>query len=129
MKTSKITAEQYKEISEQSLAAREILEDDRFQFIRDYLSSAIEYAESSILNNTIREVQEVVPITEKLTRIFKTPKKVQVDELSGQYKFVKKLLDDLNYYASLQEELDREVSNKRVIVEGGLSAVGKEING
>lgn len=116
-KTTKVTQEEYKNIEAQSFAAREVLEDERFQFIRDYFRNAKEYIENSILNNTVREVQEVVPVTDKLTRIFKTTKKVQVDELSGQYKLIVKFLDDLEYYASLKKDLDQEISDGRIVLE------------
>lgn len=125
-KKTQITQEEYQKVEEQSLAAKELLEDPRFEFLRTYIQNSITSAEQTILNNTLREVQEVVPISEKVTRIFKTPKKVQVDELAGQYKWVKQFQDDLKYFASQQEELDAGIESGVVKFEGG---VGKDVSG
>lgn len=123
-KKTKISQEEYKKVEDQSLAARELLEDERFEFIRTYIQGAIDYCEATILNNTIREVQEVVPLSEKVTRIFKTPKKVQVDELVGQYKWLKKFQADIQYYATLKKDLDSGIEDGLVSFEGG---VGKDV--
>jgi hypothetical protein len=111
-----ISREEQKRIMDEATAALELLEDDRFQFFRDYLNNQLQYIQNSILNNTVRDVREVVPITEKLTRIFFTPKKVQVDELVGQYKLINQLLDNLKQLVSLQEELSDQLANQRVVV-------------
>ena len=111
-----ISREEQKRIMDEATAALELLEDDRFQFFRDYLNNQLQYIKNSILNNTVRDVREVVPITEKLTRIFFTPKKVQVDELVGQYKLINQLLDNLKQLVSLQEELSDQLANQRVVV-------------
>lgn len=118
MKT-KITAEEYQRISEESKYAEMILKNKNFKFIRDYLESALVYVEQSILNNTIKEVHEHQTITDKLKRVFITQKKEQIDELTGQYKFIKKFLSDLEYFVSRKLDLDKEIERKLVILEGG----------
>ena len=112
-----ISLEEQQKIRDEAAAAREFLEEDRFAFIRELLLNAQKYAEESIVNNTIREVQEIVPITEKLTKVFKLTKKVQVDELSGQYKLVKKFFSDVRYFVAIEEDLDKEVAEGKVILE------------
>lgn len=118
MKT-KITAEEYQRISDESKYAEMILKNKNFKFIRDYLESALVYVEQSILNNTIKEVHEQQTITDKLKRVFITQKKEQIDELTGQYKFIKKFLSDLEYFVSRKQEVDSEIERKTVILEGG----------
>jgi hypothetical protein len=119
MAKTKITQEEYEKIVNQALAAQEILEDERFQFLRDYFQSTLDYVQSSILNNTIRAADEEVVISEKIKRIFHTPKKIQVDELVGQYKLVNKFFEDLAYYARLKKELDAHISKGIVKVDDG----------
>jgi hypothetical protein len=113
----KIVSKQESELIEnQAIAARELLEDERFAFVREYLESALDYIERTILENTVMEVRETHTITDKIIKTFIQPKKVQVDELSGQYKFIKKFLADMQYYADLKKQLDAEVEAKRVIL-------------
>lgn len=109
-----VSKKEYEQIEDQAIAARELLEDERFAFLRDYLKSATDYIEKTILENTVMEVRETHSITDKIIKTFIQPKKVQVDELSGQYKFVKKFLADLEYYADLKKQLDAEIEAKRV---------------
>jgi len=117
MSKKSVSQKEYQKVEEEASAAREILEEDRFGFLRDYLTNSKTSIETAILNNTIREVQEIVPITDKLTRIFKQPKQVQVDELSGKYKFITQLLADLEYFAQRKKDLDTEITEKRVTLE------------
>lgn len=113
MKT-RISKQEYDEINEQASAAKELLEDQRFQFYRDYLKEARQSIESSILNNTVREVQESVSITQTIVKTFITPKKQQLDELSGQYKFIEKLENDLHYWVNTQKELHDQIEAGKV---------------
>ena len=124
-KKTVISLEEYNDVEKTSLAAKELLEDERFKFLRDYLTNGATSAETQILNNAIREYQDVVPLTEKVTRIFKTPKKVQVDELAGQYKWIKQFLSDMEHLASLKDQYDEGVESGLVILEGGS---GKDVS-
>lgn len=117
-KITTITQKEYDEIQANGTAAQEILTDERFQFLRDYFTSAQEYAKNSIVENTILEVREIVTISEKLTKMFVTPKKVQVDELSGQYKLIKKFFADLQQFVDIKNELDKAVQDKKAKVDG-----------
>ena len=116
MKNITISQAEHQETIDSASAAREILNDERFQFVINYFQDAINYANTSIMTNSIREVQEVIPFTEKLTRIFKIPKKVQVDELIGQYKLATKFLADLQQYIQIEKDLELAIEKKSVIV-------------
>ncbi len=112
----KITQEQYDRVVDQAAAAQEFLTDERYAFLLGYLESGLHSVEHAILNNTVREVTEIVPITDKITRMFKTPKKEQVDELAGQYKYITKLLADWRMYITIREELDADIASGRVVL-------------
>lgn len=113
----KITQEEYDRVTREAQAASELLTEERFEFLRDYLKGAALSIESSILNNTVRDVTEEVTITESIKRHFFSPKSVQIDELAGQYKFISQLLSDLENLANLKKDLDAQLEAKRVVVE------------
>lgn len=117
-KVSTITQEEVDQISSQALAASEILSDARFQFVRDYLNNQSSYVEKTILENTIHDVREIVTISDKLTRLFFTPKKVQVDELCGQYKFIKQFFADMEQMIQIKKDLDEAIIAGSVKVNG-----------
>jgi len=117
MSRKSVSQEYYQKTQDEGLAALEILEDERFGFLRDYLDSSKTSIEKSILNNTIREAQEVVSITNQLTHIFKKSRQLQVDEEVGKYKFITKLFDDLKIFVFLKEDLDTKIANKEVTLE------------
>jgi hypothetical protein len=114
-----ITQEEYNLVEEQAAVVHEFLNDDRFAFIRELLTNAQEYARDSIVENTIMDVSEETIITDTMKRIFHQSKKVQVDELSGQYKLVKKFFEDLSYFMELKQKLDEKIAEDKVRVDDG----------
>jgi hypothetical protein len=124
--------EEYEKISEESRIARLILNNADFKFIRDYITNGYVSVEQAILNNTIHDVTERVTLTQSQPngfplreKEFFTPKKQQIDELKGQWKWVKQFLADLEYFASQKAALDKEVLAGRVILE---TDVKKDLN-
>lgn len=115
-KVSTISKEEYKEIQDNAAAADEVLTDGRFQFLRDLLNNQLKYVEQSILENTVHEVREIVTISDKLTKMFITPKKVQVDELSGQYKLIKKFFADLEQTVKIKKDLEEAIEKGKVVI-------------
>lgn len=110
----KQTVTNFDELEEQASAAKYFLKNKRFKFIRDYLQEAMDEARNQILENRIRDVREEVTISDKLKRVFITPRKVQVDELVGAYKFIKKFFDDLEYMISLPEEVKKKAERGEI---------------
>ena len=117
MSKDSVSQEHYQKTQDEGLAALEILEGERFGFLRDYLNSSKTSIEKSILNNTIREAQEVISISNHLTQIFKKSKQLQVDEEVGKYKFITQLFTDLRTFVLLKEDLDKAIAKKEVILE------------
>lgn len=116
-KKTTISQDEYNRITDEAIAAEEILSSDRFKFVRDILLSAQEYAQTAIVENTIMDVSEERIITSTIKKIFTQTKKVQVDELSGQYKLVKKFFDELQGYVSIKNDVDRQIENDQVIID------------
>jgi hypothetical protein len=46
------------------------------------------------------------------------PKKIQVDELCGQYKLVKKFFEDLNSFIKLKDKLEQQIAADKVKIDG-----------
>ena len=111
-----LTQEEYDNISTQASAAEEILNGKKFEFFRSLLLGAKNYASTCILENTVKDVTEEVTISENIKKRFFTPKKVQIDELSGQYKLIGKIFSDLQYFIDLKKDTDEHISNERVII-------------
>lgn len=111
-----LTKEEYKLLEDNALAAKELLEDDRFAFFRDFLNENKKYVEDSILNNTIKDVREELTVSEKLKRTLFTPKQDQLKEMSGEYKFINHLFNQLNTVVGLKKSADELISKRRLKV-------------
>ena len=116
-KKTTISKEKYDSISSQPSASAEILSSERFEFFRELLLGAKKYASTSIIENTIKDVREEVSISDKLKKTFFTPKKIQVDELSGQYKLISKIFEDLQYFVDLKLSVDQHIADDKVTVD------------
>lgn len=116
IRRSFISEEEYRDISDKSSAAKYFLGHERFQFIREYMNSGSKSALDKIVLNEITEVHEVRTITDSLKKIFITPKKPQVDELRGAYKWIIKFFEDMQMYADLRAKLDDDVEKGRVVI-------------
>jgi hypothetical protein len=115
MQIYKMTQKEYDEIASQSESAQAFLESETFSFIRKYLQNSLSSIEQSILNNTVRDVTERVTIAQTVKEFF-TPKKVQVDEMSGQYKFIQQFLRDMQVYAGNIKDLNEQIEKGRVVI-------------
>jgi hypothetical protein len=123
---SQISKEEYEKIAEEARVASLVLDSPDFKFIREYIKNGIASVEQAILNNTIHDVTERVTIAQDQNtgyplrqKEFFTPKKQQVDELRGQWKWVKQFLADLQFFAHEKDELDKQILTGKVIIEGG----------
>ena len=112
-----ITQDQWEQIQSESFASKDILEGDRYQFIRDYLFSALEDAETKILENRIAEVREETIIDSVRKKIFIIPQKVQVDELVGAYKWIKRFVEDLETFATRPDKALKDQEKGMLIIE------------
>jgi len=112
-----ISQVEYDQIIDEASVAKQLLTDEKFEFVRQILLSAKEYAKNSILENTVMDVAEEVTVSDRIKKIFRQPKKIQVDELSGQYKLVKKFFDELEGYIATKKNLEEQINSDQVIVD------------
>lgn len=115
-KKTLISKEEHDKILDEAAVAEMFLNDERFAFLREILLSAQRYAQESIVENTIMKVSEEHNISNTIKKIFTQPKRVQVDELSGQYKLVKKFFEEVREYIDLKDNLQDQISNDKVSV-------------
>jgi len=104
-----ISKDEYDKVIEEASVAGIILNEDRFDFVRQILLSAKEYAATSIIENTIMDASKEVTISNVVKKIFTQKKEVQVDELSGQYKLVKKFFDELQGYIDTRDAMIAQI--------------------
>jgi len=116
-KKTTISQGEYDRITEESVAAEEILTEDRFKFARDILLSAKDYASTSIIENTILDASEEITVSDRVKKIFTQKKKVQVNELSGQYKLVKKFFDELQGYVDTKANIEKQIAKGTVEID------------
>lgn len=111
-----ITRDEFDSIVARSEHARYLLTSENVAFNREYFDAALQEIQMLFVENRVRDVQEVTTVSEQLKKIFFTPKKVQLDELSGQYKFIVDYKNWLSMQVQRGEELQREVENGKLIV-------------
>ena len=103
---SKITKEYYEKVKEESRVADMFLNSSEFKFIRDILNNSIESISSQILSGIASE-----------SNVYLTS--LQTTDFQAQYRWIKKFLSDMEYFSNLIKQLDKDISNNTVVVEGG----------
>lgn len=108
-RTQRITRQEYDKIVSDASAVRAFLESERFSFIVDYIKNTMESSRETILKDTVTDVTEQVTISEKITKLFFTPKKAQLDELKALYKWTSKFFEDMQRTIDMEKEVDRKI--------------------
>ena len=112
-----ISQRDYSDIVSIAEASKQILFDVKYKFLRDYLQTAKKSIIDLFVNNRIKKVKETTLINENSSKSFTTTREEQEHELSGQYKFIEKLLADLTYNTKLPDDLLKQFEEKKVIIE------------
>jgi hypothetical protein len=112
-----ITAAEWETICEESRAARELLSEPRFSFLRNYLSRAQASITDHFVRNRIKTVVERFKVG-NITKSLTTTKAEQENELSGEYKFIDQMLSDLEATARQEEEYRQAAEAGKITIEG-----------
>lgn len=115
---TKISEDAYNKAKREHDLAKKLLFSKEFVFVQEYIKNSLQSIEDAILNNTIRDVEEEASFGQSVVRRFFTPKKQQIDELCGQYRWIKQFFAFLEEKVSSFEELDKRVSEGSVVIEG-----------
>jgi len=113
---TELTQSEVTDIKNRAGMADKLLNSSEFKYFIDYLEEGLKSIEGQILENTITDVSEEVTFSESLKKKFFTPKKVQIDELSGAYKQIKKVLKDLQLFVEQGKELKEKIESEQVEV-------------
>jgi hypothetical protein len=100
----KVNPKEWEQLKDDAEAAREILEDPKFQFFRDYLETAKKSIIDYFVQNRIRPVEDTVKTPKGGEKTLITTKQEQLDELSGQYKFIENMVLDLQAVVNAPKE-------------------------
>lgn len=111
-----VSAEDVAQIKDEAESAKRLLQGDEFQFFRDYLRNVQKSITDIVVQNRLKTVRESTTDDTGVSREFETTKEEQLNELSGQYKLIETLFQDLTQIADLPEELERAKKTGKVDV-------------
>lgn len=120
----KISFDDWEQITTRASLAAAFFKEDNYTFIT--MKADFEEAEKIILENRIFEVHEEITVSTQesekgiipqLKRIFITPKKIQVDELVGRYKYIKKLFAEFQTWIDFKKELESKEAKGEIEIE------------
>lgn len=111
-----ITYEEWQQISDNASRASAFLSEKNPVYLT--LKEDLDNARETLLENRLREYREFQYSTASLLRkIFTTPKKVQVDELTGQYKYIKSLLEEVESWISIKKDYERQEADGVITID------------
>ena len=110
-----VSIEDWEDIKTRHSLAKKLLKEDNPLYI--LLTESLSKAETLILENRLKEVRESHKITDSLTKVFVTPKKVQDDEIVGQIKFLRTLLLELESWVERRDDVEQREAEGRVVIE------------
>lgn len=105
MPVGRISYEEWKDVESRYTFATGFLADENPVY--NLLVDGLKKAEDIVLENRLHEVREVKKISDNLKKIFITPKQEQLDELVGQVKLINNILNEVKFWKSYKEELER----------------------
>jgi hypothetical protein len=112
-----IKIEEWEEIENRASSAQFFLTDKRFAFIVDFFNQNREEIHTLLMENRIKDVDEILTISDKLKKVFHIPAKVQVDELIGQHKLIKQFFTFLQDAITLKTDLEAKEARKQLLIE------------
>jgi hypothetical protein len=122
----KITFEDWEDISDKATRAELFFKEDNIFYIT--MKSDLEEAKRIVYENRILEVHEEVTVTTQesekgiipqLRKIFIKPRKMQLDELVGQIKYISSYLAEAQSWLDLKIDLEKQEAAGTVTIERG----------
>lgn len=110
-----ISYEEWKGISDRFIVAKKFLSPTNPLYL--LMQEDLKKGEDIILENRIREVHDITQVTDTLKKVFITKRKIQIDELVGQIKYLRDFFKELNEWISLKEQLEKEEADGRITIQ------------
>lgn len=109
----KITFEEWEQISRRAAEGQAFFKSEMYQVLLGTLNDS----QDIILENRLREVQEEHIVTESFKKVFITPKKIQDDEIIGQFKFIRSFLAEVKTWVDFKKELEEKEAQGTISIE------------
>jgi hypothetical protein len=109
---AEVSYDEWQQIEENAAQAAAFEKTIIFQMLQDDLQKATDI----VVQNRVLEVHEEHTITETLKKVFITPSKVQADELVGQIKYIKGILDQVTVWVTTKSNLEAEEAAGRIVI-------------
>lgn len=113
----RIPQAEWDDVHDRGDAAKAFLTSSQYTFIIDWFKNKKEYIVDSFVKNKIKAVDEsFVSQTANtiFSRIFKTTKEEQQNEMSGQFNLIEEFFTLLEEYVSIMDEYDKELGRGRL---------------
>lgn len=111
----KITAVEWNDIVDRYNFAKKFLDVKNHAY--NLMTADLENARDIILENRVHSVQDRKMITDSIMKVFITPKKEQLNELVGQYKYIKGFLKELQSWIERKETLEKEEAQGKITID------------
>lgn len=85
--------------------------------VRELMEINLKEVEDMILENRIKEVHEEHTMSDVLKKIFITSRQVQVDEVTGQLKYIRSFLAEIKSWMDFEAELLRLEASGKISIE------------
>lgn len=115
-KKHSVTSDELEKIEKDSEAAKELLEDPRFEFLREYFKTAQTSITDMFVQNRLKPTKQYF-FGKDIVTAHTISRRESENEASGQYKFIDKLLNDLKTTAGLYKEYKEAIDQKKVKIE------------
>lgn len=110
-----ISFKEWEEITDRASFAKQFLKETNLVYLR--LKEDLESLQNTILENRVYGVQEENMITDVFKKVFVIPRQVQVDEITGQYKYIKSLLAELQLWIDTKKQLEKDEADGKITIE------------
>jgi hypothetical protein len=110
----KINYEEWKQIEDRAAQAELFLNEENELY--KTMVADLEEAQRVILENRIHEVKEVRFFGE-IQKIFTTDKQEQINELVGQYKYIKSFLAEMKTWIDFKRELEKKEGDGQILIQ------------
>jgi transcriptional accessory protein Tex/SPT6 len=120
-----ISYEEWQAVCDRATSASRFCDDKNE--IYTLLKDELKKAEDIILENKIHEVHDIKKISNVFRKVFIFTKKEQVDELVGQIKLIRRLLEEAKSWIETKENMEKMEADGKIIIDRGSLRNGRKI--
>jgi hypothetical protein len=110
-----ISFEEWQEIENRYAHAKDFFSETNpsFRIMRDDLKNA----EDIIIENRLREVHDITQVTDTLRKVFITDRKLQLDELTGQVKYLRGFFREMQSWIDMKMDAERDEADGKLTID------------